>query len=81
VGDLWIPYTWLMLTDVGGRPSTGRNWQECFAQLCGTILSVWDASELDQAGDEGEVMPTFINLSDASIKMVSMGIRNIYPVF
>jgi CCR4-NOT transcriptional complex subunit CAF120 len=62
----------LMLIDVGGRPSHGRNWQECFAQLCGTILSVWDATELDLAGDDGEVMPTFINLSDASIKMVSL---------
>lgn len=43
---------------------------ECFAQLVGTILSLWDASALDAAGQDGEVAPTFINLADASIKMV-----------
>jgi CCR4-NOT transcriptional complex subunit CAF120 len=36
----------------------------------GTVLSVWDAGELDSAGEDGEVVPTFINLADASIKMV-----------
>jgi CCR4-NOT transcriptional complex subunit CAF120 len=49
-----------------------RNWQECFAQLGGTVLSIWDAAELDFVGDSGEVMPTFINLADASIKMVCL---------
>lgn len=43
---------------------------ECFAQLVGTVLSLWDANALDAAGQEGEVAPTFINLADASIKMV-----------
>ena len=43
---------------------------ECFAQLVGTVLSLWDAAALDAAGAEGEVAPTFINLADASIKMV-----------
>jgi CCR4-NOT transcriptional complex subunit CAF120 len=56
--------------DTRGRPSVDRTWQECFAQLVGTILSLWDASELDAAGDDGEVVPSFINLADASIKMV-----------
>lgn len=60
-----------MLTyDAGGRPSNDRNWNECFAQLVGTVLSLWDAADLDAAGDEGTVMPTFINLADASIKMI-----------
>lgn len=36
----------------------------------GTVLSLWDAAELDGAGADGEVTPTFINLADASIKMV-----------
>ena len=57
--------------DTRGRPSGDRTWQECFAQLVGTILSLWDAAELDVAGDDGEVVPSFINLADASIKMVS----------
>jgi hypothetical protein len=41
-------------------------------QLVGTVLSLWDAAELDGAGQDGEVTPTFINLADASIKMVTM---------
>lgn len=36
------------------------------------MLSLWDAAELDSAGADGEVTPTFINLADASIKMVRM---------
>lgn len=54
----------------GGKPSTDRVWNECFAQLVGTVLSLWDAAQLDAAGEDGEVVPTFINLTDASIKMV-----------
>lgn len=53
-----------------GRPNHDRSWTESFAQLVGTILSLWDASALDAAGQDGEVAPTFINLADASIKMV-----------
>ncbi|EGO52901.1 hypothetical protein NEUTE1DRAFT_126325 [Neurospora tetrasperma FGSC 2508] len=34
------------------------------------ILSLWDAAELDTAGEDGEVLPKFINLTDASIKMI-----------
>jgi CCR4-NOT transcriptional complex subunit CAF120 len=54
-----------------GRPCGDRKWVECFAQLVGTVLSFWDASALDAAGHDGEVAPTFINLADASLKMVS----------
>lgn len=43
---------------------------ECFAQLVGTVLTLWDAAALDAAGQDGEVSPTFMNLADASIKMV-----------
>lgn len=51
----------------------------------GTILSLWDASALDQAGGEGEVIPTFINLTDAAIHMVTFapawthGMANPHP--
>ncbi|KAK0672867.1 hypothetical protein QBC41DRAFT_7250 [Cercophora samala] len=57
--------------DIKGKPNPDRTWTECFAQLVGTVLSLWDAAELDAAGDDGEVLPKFINLTDASIKMVS----------
>ena len=60
-----------------GRPNADRTWTECFAQLVGTVLSLWDAAELDAAGQEGEVPPRFINLADASIKMVGTNSRGI----
>ncbi|KAG5981545.1 hypothetical protein E4U55_002849 [Claviceps digitariae] len=53
-----------------GKPNVDRTWTECFAQLVGTVLSLWDAAELDAAGEDGEVLPKFINLTDASIKMI-----------
>ncbi|KAI2472776.1 hypothetical protein F4781DRAFT_320894 [Annulohypoxylon bovei var. microspora] len=53
-----------------GRPNADRTWTECFAQLVGTVLSLWDAAELDAAGEDGEVLPKFVNLTDASIKMI-----------
>ena len=56
--------------DSRGRPSADRTWTECFAQLIGTVLSLWDAAALDVAGADAEVVPTFVNLSDASIKMI-----------
>lgn len=60
-----------MVVVADGRPNPDRTWTECFAQLVGTVLSLWDAAELDAAGEDGEVLPKFINLTDASIKMVN----------
>jgi len=57
--------------DTHGRPCPDRQWVECYAQLIGTVLSLWNAAALDAARDGQEVPPTFINLADASIKMVS----------
>lgn len=53
-----------------GRQTADRQWAECYAQLVGTVLSLWDAAALDAANGE-EPRATFINLADASIKMVS----------
>ena len=53
----------------GGKPCADRRWKEYFAQLVGTILSLWDAAALDASTQEGEIVPTFINLTDASIKV------------
>ncbi|KGO75433.1 hypothetical protein PITC_081190 [Penicillium italicum] len=55
--------------DSHGRPSGDRQWVECYAQLVGTVLSLWDGAALDAAGGE-EVPATFINLADASLKMI-----------
>jgi CCR4-NOT transcriptional complex subunit CAF120 len=57
------------LTCADGRASGDRQWVECYAQLVGTVLSLWDSAALDAAGGE-EVPATFINLADASLKMV-----------
>lgn len=63
---------------LGGKPNPDRTWTECFAQLVGTVLSLWDAAELDAAGEDGEVLPKFINLTDASIKMVACNLSEIW---
>ncbi|PGH18629.1 hypothetical protein AJ79_00408 [Helicocarpus griseus UAMH5409] len=56
--------------DTSGRSFQDRQWVDCFAQLIGTVLTIWDSAALDAAGPEGDVAPTFINLADASIKMI-----------
>lgn len=62
------------MTVADGRPCGDRQWVECYSQLVGTVLSLWNAAALDTAGGE-EVPPTFINVADASIKMVSQDLR------
>ncbi|KAL4913919.1 hypothetical protein BDW62DRAFT_155557 [Aspergillus aurantiobrunneus] len=57
--------------DTSGRPCADRQWVECYAQLVGTVLSLWDAAALDAAGDAAaEVPPTFVNLTDATVKSI-----------
>ncbi|KLJ08832.1 hypothetical protein EMPG_15726 [Blastomyces silverae] len=56
--------------DINGRSFQDRQWVDCFAQLIGTVLSLWDSAALDAAGPGEDVPPTFINLADASIKMI-----------
>ncbi|KAI5807769.1 hypothetical protein BZA77DRAFT_40828 [Pyronema omphalodes] len=53
-----------------GKPHADRTWKECFAQLRGTVLSLWDAQELDSAAHNQDILPTYINLTDANIKMI-----------
>ncbi|KAH1314529.1 hypothetical protein KXV22_000982 [Aspergillus fumigatus] len=63
--------------DTQGRPCSDRQWVECYAQLIGTVLSVWDAAALDAAPEGEEVPSTFINLADASIRVIeSLPTRN-----
>lgn len=44
---------------------------EVYGKLSGTILSIWDADSLNQAGQNGEPTPTYINITDASFKSIS----------
>lgn len=57
--------------DLDGRQCADRPWVEYYAQLVGTVLSLWDAVALDAATSDASVPPTFINLADASFKMVN----------
>ena len=66
------------ITTVDGQPAIQRHekfseWTECFVQLCGTTLSIWDAAKLAAAGDE-LVPPSFINVTDAFVDFVGMHI-------
>lgn len=61
---------------IDGKPHAGRQWIECFGQLIGTVLSLWEAAALDAAEPGEEVIPTFLNLTDSSIRMVSHQSRN-----
>ena len=65
-----LPETNIYSAEIDGKPHTDRKWMECFAQLVGTVLSLWEAAALDAAGENEEVVPTFLNLTDASIRMV-----------
>ena len=63
---------------VDGKPAPDQEWYEFFAQLNGTILSLWDAEAVDQAAYMGgqSVMPQFINITDAIITTTN---RQEYP--
>ncbi|KAL1954983.1 hypothetical protein VTO42DRAFT_390 [Malbranchea cinnamomea] len=58
--------------DSQGRPCPDRQWVECFAQLIGSVIWMWDAAALDEAGEYGDVHPTHINVADASLSMVEV---------
>lgn len=61
---------WSRVADtVDGKPAPDQEWYEFFAQLNGTILSLWDAAAADEAAFMGgqSVMPQFINITDSII--------------
>ncbi|KAI1958202.1 hypothetical protein LOZ58_005317 [Ophidiomyces ophidiicola] len=78
-GKLYYEGYFFKLNDLDnyGRPCQDRKWTEHFAQLVGTVISLWDPAALDAADPDVDVIPTFINLADASIKMIeSLPTRN-----
>ncbi|EPQ52802.1 hypothetical protein GLOTRDRAFT_140423 [Gloeophyllum trabeum ATCC 11539] len=55
----------------GQRPTKDEGWTEVWAQLSGTILSVWDMKEVEEAGRQGrEVPPSYINVTDAFVQVL-----------
>jgi CCR4-NOT transcriptional complex subunit CAF120 len=50
----------------GHNPIKDEGWQDVWAQLGGTTLSIWDMKEVNKASKQGkEVPPTYINVTDA----------------
>ena len=50
----------------GQKPHKDDGWVEIWAQLGGTILSIWDMKETREASLQGkEVPPSYINVTDA----------------
>ena len=54
-----------------GQKCHNRQWVECFAQLIGSVIWMWDAAALDEAGEYGDVHPSHINVADALVSIVS----------
>ena len=60
-----------------GKPLHGadekRRWTECFVQLSGTVLSLWNVDQMEQAAREGrEVPPTYINITDSFVDFIGL---------
>ncbi|KAF3203032.1 hypothetical protein TWF191_002817 [Orbilia oligospora] len=62
-----------------GTAVTSREWTDCYAQLIGTVLTIWDDRAIQEEEERarrgfppegGAVKPTFLNLTDASMKMI-----------
>jgi CCR4-NOT transcriptional complex subunit CAF120 len=50
----------------GQKPHKDDGWVEVWAQLGGTILSIWDMKETQEASKKGtEVPPSYVNVTDA----------------
>jgi CCR4-NOT transcriptional complex subunit CAF120 len=50
----------------GHTPTKDEGWTDVWAQLGGTILSIWDMKEVQEASRQGrEVPPTYVNVTDA----------------
>lgn len=81
---------------VDGQPDhrTHRfdTWTECFVQLHGTVLSLWEAQRLADAAQQGrDVPPMYINVTEALVDYIGMYVdaplsdpgtrRTLYHVF
>lgn len=61
-------FVFLRDLDNEGKPPAKRIWQDVYGQLVGTVLSIFDSRELDH--NNGTVKPTYINISDASFRLI-----------
>ncbi|KAH7097361.1 hypothetical protein BKA62DRAFT_451650 [Auriculariales sp. MPI-PUGE-AT-0066] len=55
----------------GQRNFKDESWNDVWAQLGGTTLSIWDMRAIEAASKEGrEVPPTYINIQDAFVQVI-----------
>ncbi|EKM58341.1 uncharacterized protein PHACADRAFT_90445 [Phanerochaete carnosa HHB-10118-sp] len=55
----------------GQRPTKDEGWREVWAQLGGTILSLWDMKEIEEASKEGrQAPPSYLNVTDAFVQVL-----------
>ena len=54
-----------------------RRWTECFVQLSGTVLSLWNVDQMKEAAKRGtEVPPTYINITDSFVDFIGLLIED-----
>ncbi|SPO29500.1 uncharacterized protein UTRI_04764_B [Ustilago trichophora] len=54
-----------------------RRWTECFVQLSGTVLSLWNVQQMEEAAKRGtEVPPTYINITDSFVDFIGLLIED-----
>ncbi|TKY89595.1 hypothetical protein EX895_001380 [Sporisorium graminicola] len=54
-----------------------RRWSECFVQLSGTVLSLWNVEQMQDAARRGtEVPPTYINITDSFVDFIGLLIED-----
>ncbi|RDW78357.1 hypothetical protein BP5796_06209 [Coleophoma crateriformis] len=64
---------------VQGRANADRTWTECFAQLVGTVLSLWDAQELDAADGKSHA-PVVVHVLTIQIESLPTRAQNEAPL-
>ncbi|AOW07553.1 hypothetical protein LXG23DRAFT_56921 [Yarrowia lipolytica] len=64
---------YMLLNDLNkdGKPVNDRKWVEVYGRLQGTVMSIWDAEELDRHKDGlAKLKPSYINVTDATFKSI-----------
>ncbi|KAJ3760298.1 hypothetical protein EV360DRAFT_5045, partial [Lentinula raphanica] len=58
-------------TDNAGNNASNNGWEQVWAQLGGTTLSVWNMREIEEASKRGkEVPPSYLNITDAFVQVL-----------
>lgn len=71
-------------TTDGHRVSRDGDWNEVWAQLGGTSLSIWDMKAIDEANRRGgQAPPSYINVTDAVSPLIYLFIEGgaLMPTF